>query len=101
MKLYSTKLLTITCEILAKSKVIAILNKHNVSGYTSYEVDGQGSQGIRGQGFKSEKNIKVETVLPEDKCNDIVEEVARTMFSDFVIIVYVSDVRVIRPEKFT
>ncbi len=101
MKLYNTKLLTVTCEILAKPNVIDILNKHSVSGYTSYEVDGKGSKGTRGQGFQNEKNIKIETILPENKCGDIVEEIARTMFSDFVVIVYVSDVKVVRPEKFT
>lgn len=101
MKLYESKLLTITCEILAKSNVLDILDRHKVSGYTSYEVDGRGSKGIRGQGFQSEKNIKIETILPRSKCEDIAEEIARTLFSDFVIILYVSDVGVIRPEKFT
>ena len=101
MKLYPTKLLVITCEILAKPNVIDILDRHKVSGHTSYEVDGQGSKGVRDQGFQNEKNIKIEVVLPENKCSDIVEEIARTMFSDFVVIVYVSDVGVVRPEKFT
>ena len=101
MKLYTTKLLTVTCEILAKPNIIEILKKNNVSGYTSYEVDGQGSKGTRGEGFRNEKNIKIEVILSQNKCSDIVEEIARTMFSDFAIIVYVSDVGVIRPEKFT
>ena len=56
MKLYNAKLLTITCEILAQKNVIDILNKHKVSGYTTYEVEGSGSRGIRGQGLKDEKN---------------------------------------------
>lgn len=100
MKLYPVKLLTITCEILAQKEILEILKKHNITGYTTYEVDGNGAKGLRGQGFKNEKNIKVEVVLREEKLQDIVEEISRTMFSNFAIILYVSDVSVVRTEKF-
>jgi len=100
MKLYPVKLLTVTCEILAQKEIIEILKKHDITGYTTYEVDGNGAKGLRGQGFKNEKNIKVEVVLREEKLQDIVEEISRTMFSNFAIILYVSDVSVVRTEKF-
>ena len=100
MKFFKVKLLTITCEILAQKNVIEILHKHKVSGYTTYEVDGDGARGIRGQGLKNEKNVKIEVVLSEEKLQDIVEEITRTMFSNFAIIVYASDVGVVRPDKF-
>ena len=101
MKLYNMKLLTITCEILAQKNVIDILHKHGISGYTLYEVSGSGAKGIRGQGFESEKNIKIEVVLQEEKLSDVLEAIARTLFSDYAIITYVSDVGVIRMEKFS
>jgi len=101
MKLYNVKLLTVTCEILAQTNVIDILNKHQISGYTFYEVSGKGSKGIRGQGFQSEKNIKIEVILQEEKISDVLEEIARTLFSDYAIITYVSDVSVVRIEKFS
>jgi nitrogen regulatory protein PII len=101
MKFYNAKLLTITCEILAQKNVIDILEKHHISGYTFYEVGGSGAKGIRGQGFQSEKNIKIEVILQEEKLPDILEEIARTLFSDYAIITYVSDVGVIRMEKFS
>lgn len=100
MKLYDLKLLTVTCEILAQKNVLALLDRHKVSGYTTYEVEGNGEKGIRGQGLKNEKNVKIETVLSEEKLHGVVEEIARTMFSDFAIIVYVSDIHVLRTEKF-
>ena len=100
MKLYTVKLLTITCEILAQKNIIEILNKHEINAYTTYEVDGNGARGIRGQGFKNEKNVKVEVILREERLQDIVEEISRTMFANFAIIVYVSDVSVVRTEKF-
>lgn len=100
MKLYPVKLLTITCEILAQREVIEILEKNKITGYTTYEVSGNGARGLRGQGFKNEKNIKIEIVMREEKLQDIVEEISRTMFSNFAIILYVSDVSVVRTEKF-
>lgn len=100
MKLYPVKLLTITCEILAQKEIIEILSKHKITGYTTYEVNGNGAKGIRGQGFKNEKNVKIEVVLREEKLQDVVEEISRTMFSNFAIILYVGDVSVVRTEKF-
>lgn len=100
MKLFSVKLLTITCEILAQKNILEILNKHDITGYTTYEVDGKGVRGIRGQGLKNEKNVKVEVIMREEKLSDIVEEISRTLFANFAIVLYVTDVGVVRPEKF-
>ncbi len=100
MKLYNIKLLTVTCEILAQKNIIEILKKHDITGYTTYEVEGNGARGLRGQGLKNEKNVKVEVIMREDKLSDIVEEISRTMFANFAIVLYVSDVGVVRTEKF-
>ncbi|MFB5598398.1 MAG: P-II family nitrogen regulator [Nitrosopumilus sp.] len=100
MKLYGVKLLTITCEILAQKNIIEILNKHEITGYTTYEVEGNGARGIRGQGFKNEKNVKVEVIMHEEKLQDVVEEISRTLFANFAIVLYVSDIGVLRSEKF-
>lgn len=100
MKFFNVKLLTITCEILAQKNIIDILKKHNITGYTTYEVDGNGARGLRGQGLKNEKNVKVEVIMREEKLSDIVEEISRTLFANFAIVLYVSDVGVVRIEKF-
>lgn len=100
---------TLQCEIInnnlrdscAKKCHRDILCKYHVSGYTFYKVSGNGSKDIRGQGFQSEKNIKIEVILQEKKLSDILEEIARTLFSDYTIIAYVSDVGVVRIEKFS
>lgn len=100
MKLYTVKLLTITCEILAQKNIIEILKKHEITGYTTYEVDGNGARGIRGQGFKNEKNVKVEVIMRDEKLQGVVEEISRTLFANFAVVLYVSDVSVVRTEKF-
>ena len=100
MKLYNVKLLTITCEILAQKNIIEILKKHEITGYTTYEVDGNGARGIRGQGFKNEKNVKVEVIMRNEKLQGVVEEISRKLFANFAIVLYVSNVSVVRTEKF-
>lgn len=100
MKLYNIKLLTITCEILAQESIIEIIKKHEITGYTTYEVDGNGTRGLRGQGFKNEKNVKVEVIVRDEKLQDVVEEISRTLFANYAVVLYVSDVGVLRPEKF-
>jgi len=100
MKLYTVKLLTITCEILAQKNIIEILKKHEITGYTSYEVDGNGARGLRGQGLQTEKNVKVEVITREEKLSDVIEEISRTLFANFAIVLYVSDIGVVRTEKF-
>ena len=100
MKLYDVKLLTITCEILAQKNVIEILKNQEITGYTSYEVDGNGEKGLRGQGIQAEKNVKVEVIMREEKLSAVIEDISRTLFPDFTIILYVSDVGVVRTEKF-
>jgi nitrogen regulatory protein PII len=100
MKLYPVKLLTVTCEILAQKNIIEILNKHEITGYTTYEVNGNGARGIRGQGLKNEKNVKVEIIMREEKLQIVVEEISRTLFANFAIVLYVSDIEVVRTEKF-
>lgn len=100
MKLYNVKLLTVICEILAQKNVLDILSRRHITGYTTYEVEGNGARGLRGQGLKNEKNVKIEVILQEETLHDVVEEIARTLFTNFAIVLHVSDVGVLRTEKF-
>ena len=38
--------------------------------------------------------------MREEKLSDVIEDISRTLFPDFTIILYVSDVGVVRTEKF-
>jgi len=100
MKLYDAKLLTIICEILARESIVEILKKHGITGYTTYEVDGKGARGLRGRGLKNEKNVKIEVITRKERLSDVVEEVSRTLFADFAVVLHVGDIGVLRPEKF-
>lgn len=85
---------------MAQDLIKDILKKHKITGYTSYEVGGMGDSGLRGQGLPEEKNVKIEVMLTLDSAEKVIEELARTMFSDYAVIFYLSDVQVARMEKF-
>ena len=48
----------------------------------------------------AQKNVKVEVIMREEKLSAVIEDISRTLFPDFTIILYVSDVGVVRTEKF-
>lgn len=101
MKLYDVKLLTVICEILVQKNVNDILTKYGAIGHTTYDVRGKGEKGMRGEGLQDQKNVKIEVVLSKDKLEKIIEEITTTLFADLTIIFYVSDVQVVRIEKFS
>ena len=41
-----------------KKILLEILKKHEVTGYTAYEVKGNSDRGLRGQDFKHEKKCQ-------------------------------------------
>lgn len=58
-----------------------------------------GDSGLR-RGLPEEKNVMIKVGVTEQSAEKIVEEISRTLFSDYAIIVYLSDVQVARMEKF-
>jgi nitrogen regulatory protein PII len=101
MKLYEMKLLTAICEIYATKKVIDIFERHKVRGYTITEVSGNGEAGLRGVGLPEEKNMKIETIVRNETAEKIIEEITLTLLQDHIIIIYLTDTKIIRTEKFT
>ena len=98
MRLYGAKLLTVVCEELAEGRVVEILERHGATGHTVTEVRGRGSRGIRGGGRG--RNSRVEAVMGAGPAQDAVEEISRTMFADYALVLYVSDVGVVRGDRF-
>lgn len=89
------------CEVYIHRKVLEILDKHKVRGYTVSDVGGKGESGMRGTGLPGESNVKIETIVKSEKAEKIIEEIASTLLQDHVIIIYLLDTKVIRVEKFS
>ena len=68
-------------------------------GFTITEARGEGSRHLRA-GEIPGQNIKIESVVSEPVAARIVDHVAQVYFRDYATIMYVSDVAVVRGEKY-
>lgn len=98
-------LVVIITESTIEERVIRLIKSLGIKGYTVYRgVTGEGDRGVRsGSGgigmFGS--NVKIETIVSsEEDADTIMHEIVKKYFTNFAGIVYVSDVRVIRANKF-
>ena len=94
------KLLTIVTEALLESGITAALNELGASGYTIVDARGRGRRGVRDAGWESSGNIRVEVLCDEALAKSIAESLRDRFYDDYAMVLYISDVTVLRPDKF-
>lgn len=93
------KLLTIVAEPVLEPRILAQLKAHGASGYTVTEARGAGSRGTR-VGEVPGEGRRIETVVTAAVAEHILTYIAEHYFADFAVIAYVTDVEVLRGEKY-
>lgn len=93
------KLVTIVTEGLLKEKIIALLKRHACSGFTVSCADGEGSRGVRASDWEG-PNLKIESIVSEETAEIIVEELSEKFFENYSLVAWITDVQVLRGEKF-
>lgn len=96
----SRKLLTIVTESAIESLVVRDIDRLGASGYTITEARGRGSRGVRSSSWDASSNIRVEVVCDADSADRIATHLRATYYQNYAMIVFISDVTVLRPEKF-
>ena len=76
------------------------VKKLGAHGYTSVSASGEGSRGARKGDWDLNKNVRIEIVCDERTAQAIAEHLMKTYYQDYAMIVYLSDVEVMRPQKF-
>lgn len=94
------KLVTIVTESVLEQELCETLEDAGAVGYTVTNARGKGSRGVRDAGWSTSSNIRVEVVCSDDVATRIAEELRRRYYSDYAMIIFESDVRVLRPDKF-
>lgn len=94
-------LLTIITEASLEARLIADLKRMGAPGYTVSDARGEGQRGIRDAGWRASGNIRVEVVSDRATAEAIAEELRRRYYADYAMILYLTEVSVLRPEKFT
>ncbi|MCU0649710.1 MAG: hypothetical protein MUF00_17100 [Gemmatimonadaceae bacterium] len=93
------KLITIVAEPVLESKLVHDLQHLGATGYTITEGRGSGSSHRHATDFPGE-NIRLETLVAPALAERIVAHMASTYFATYSLICFVSDVAVVRGEKY-
>ncbi len=102
MKTETRKLITIITEAVIEEKVLRDIQKLGVAGYTLTEARGKGSRGVRNAVWENTSgNIRIEVVCDEKTAMTVAAHLQEHYYQDFAMILFMNDVQVLRPQKFT
>nr|MDJ0749056.1 transcriptional regulator [Woeseiaceae bacterium] len=87
-------------ETVLEQDVCEVLEDLGAAGYTVTNARGKGSRGIRDAGWSTSSNIRVEVVCSDDVAERIARTLRQKYYDDYAMIIFESDVRVLRPDKF-
>lgn len=93
------KLVTVICEPVLLSSLVSTIRALGATGFTMSDVRGEGS-GEKSSGEVPNEKIKIEVVADTELSQKIMAEIARVYFANYSLIVYASEIQVIRQEKF-
>lgn len=97
---HTRKLLTIVTEAALEGTLTRDIERLGAHGHTVTDARGRGSRGARNAGWDASGNIRVEVVCDAEMADVIVAHLQEHYYDDYAMIVFVSDIRVLRPDKF-
>lgn len=99
-ELYPEKLVTIITSDVLEDRLITYVRRHGASGYTILRARGAGSSGEQSGMLTVDTNIKMHVILPQERMTGLLDDFERLLRKGHHLTVYVSDVSVMRPEKY-
>lgn len=97
---YTRKLLTVVTESALESQLTRDLPSLGAVGYTITNARGKGHRGVRQAGWEADRNIRVEIVCDGETARRIAAHLRERYYDNYAMILWVSDVEVMRPRKF-
>jgi hypothetical protein len=100
MKTELHTLVTIVTDASLERRLIEDVEGLGARGWTVTDARGKGAEGEREPGLYTIGNIRIEVVCDPPVAERIAAHVSAEYFADYAIVLYLSDVRVLRGEKF-
>lgn len=100
MPMATRKLVTVICEAALESRLTEAVMQLGAHGYTVTEARGRGARGVRNAAWDEAANIRLEAVCDEPAARRIAEHLRQHYYANYAMILFCSDVEVLRPEKF-
>ncbi len=99
MKTVPLKEVTIVAEALLEERLLREIRELGARGYTVGQVRGEGSRGVRASEWEG-KNVRIETLVSAEVADRILAHIAEEYFEHYAVVAYLSDVQVVRGEKY-
>lgn len=100
MELTARKLLTIVTEAALEATLVREIEALGARGYTITDARGNGGQGKRDASWAPHANIRLEVLCDADTARAICTALRECYYDNYSMVMYVSEVDVLRPEKF-
>ena len=99
MNTHSLRLVTIIAEPVLEARITHDLQQLGATGWTVVDGRGQGARGLH-TGEIPGVNVRIESIVSADVADGIAAYLALHYFIDFSVIAYVSEVAVVRGDKY-
>lgn len=97
----NVKLLTIYTESALESSLIDDIEEKGAVGYTITNARGKGSSGVRSASWEANSNIRIEIICDADLAKELAKHLQRHYYDNYAMVTFISDIEVLRPEKFS
>lgn len=101
MEWHGRKLLTVIAEAALERKLVDEARRLGIGGYTITEVRGGGTHGVRAGEWEGERSIEFKVLCEEVIAQRLAASIMETYSQHYALVLYTSDVGVLRGEKFT
>ncbi|EXF23976.1 nitrogen regulatory protein P-II [Nesterenkonia sp. AN1] len=100
MNPHKRKLLTVVTEAALEGTLVREIESLGAHGYTITDARGKGDHGVRDAGWEASANIRIEVVCDADTARTLATHLREHYYRNYAMILYLSEVEVLRPEKF-
>ncbi len=94
------QILTIITEAALENTLTEEIEKLGANGYTIMDVRGKGHHGLRAGVWDASANIRIETICTTAVAEAISVLLKEKYYDDYAMVMFTSDISVLRPEKF-
>ncbi len=99
MKPVPMQLVTIIAAQELEDRLLHEIKTLGARGYTVAQVRGHGLHGFRASEYEGE-NVRIETIVDGRTAERIQQEIAHRYFNEWAIVLYATQVNVLRPDRF-
>ncbi|NCA68994.1 MAG: transcriptional regulator [Sphingobacteriia bacterium] len=99
-RLVPEKLVTIITTSVLEARLVNVVRKRGVSGYTLLRARGAGSDGLQSGTLDADTNLLMKIVLPPERLSGLLDDLEGLIDMGYHLTVFASDVDVLGPEKF-